>query len=52
MVSNLERALARVKSEWAEAPGAKSVRGGTDWNQDVFKGPLDCNKPYITFYPE
>lgn len=33
-------------------PGAKSVQQGTDWNQDVFIGPLKPDLPHITFYPE
>ncbi|NVJ00513.1 hypothetical protein HV824_20655 [Myxococcus sp. AM009] len=36
----------------ASLPGAKSVRDGVWRNQDVFKGPLDRSRPYVTFFPE
>jgi hypothetical protein len=33
-------------------PGAKSTQNTLEWNQDVFKGPLDADLPHITFSPE
>ena len=33
-------------------PGTRSVESGTDWNQDVFIGPLQSELPHLTFFPE
>ena len=32
-------------------PGAKNVAEGFPNNLDIFKGPLDTSKPYVTFFP-
>ena len=32
-------------------PGARSVLDNTPRNIDLFRGPLDPTKPYITIYP-
>jgi hypothetical protein len=33
-------------------PGAKNLSEGIPSNQDIFKGPLDYDRPHITFHPE
>jgi len=33
-------------------PGAKNLKEGIPSNQDIFKGPLDYDRPHITFHPD
>jgi RHS repeat-associated protein len=32
-------------------PGSKSVQDGVPSNQDIFTGPVDINRPHVTFHP-
>ena len=40
------------RSDGNSLPGAKNLKEGIPSNQDIFKGPLDYDRPHITFHPD